>query len=58
MEKSLYAAPQGIMQGFNDAQKAWGDKLPDISQQTITKATNLINQKMTDLGYSVLDTNA
>ncbi len=57
-EGMLRAGRSGIMQGFNDAQKAWGDKLPDISQQTITKATDLINQKMTDLGYSVLDTNA
>ena len=57
-ESMLRAGRAGIMQGFNDAQKAWGGKLPDISKQTIAKATDLINQKMSDLGYSVLDTNA
>ena len=57
-ESMLRAGRAGIMQGFNDAEKEWGSKLPDISQQTIAKATDLINQKMTDLGYSILDTNA
>ena len=57
-ESLLRAGRSGIMQGFEDAQKAWGSKLPDISQKTIEKATDLINQKMSDLGYSVLDTNA
>jgi len=57
-EGMLRAGRTGIMQGFKEAEKVWGGKLPDISQQTITKATDLINQKMTDLGYSILDTNA
>lgn len=57
-ESLLNAGRAGIMQGFADAQKAWGTKLPDISQQTITKATDIINQKMSDLGYSILNTNA
>ncbi len=57
-ESMLRAGRSGIMQGFKEAEKIWGSKLPDISQQTITKATDLINQKMTGLGYSILDTNA
>ena len=57
-EGMLRAGRSGIMQGFKEAEKIWGSKLPDISQQTITKATDLINQKMADLGYSILDTNA
>ena len=57
-ESLLRAGRSGIMQGFNDAQTTWGGKLPDISQKTIEKATDLINKKMSDLGYSVLDTSA
>ncbi len=57
-ESLLRAGRSGIMQGFEEAQKLWGGKLPDISQKTIEKATDLINQKMSDLGYAILDTNA
>jgi hypothetical protein len=57
-ENLLRAGRSGILQGFDDAQKLWGGKLPDIAQQTIDKATQLIDNKMADLGYSVLNTTA
>lgn len=57
-ENLLRAGRSGILEGFNQVQKIWGGKLPDIAQQTIDKASQLIDQKMSDLGYSVLNTTA
>jgi hypothetical protein len=44
-----------IMQGFKDAEKAWGGKLPDISYQTINQAVSLIDQKLNSLNQPVVD---
>ena len=57
-EKLLRAGRAGILQGFKEAQQIWGEKLPDISYQTIDKALQSIDDRMRDLGFSVLDTNA
>lgn len=57
-EKLLRAGREGMLQGFKDAEKMWGDKLPDISQKTMQKATELVDKAMSDLGFSVLDTEA
>lgn len=57
-ENLLRAGRTGIQQGFDEAQKIWGGKLPDIANQTIDKATQLIDQRMAELGYSVLNTTA
>ncbi len=57
-EKLMREGREGIMQGFKDAEATWGGKLPDISYATIEKAAKMIDDKMAELGYSVLDTSA
>ncbi|MCX6074716.1 MAG: hydrogenase-4 component G [Campylobacterales bacterium] len=53
---TLKAGREGIVKGFNDAEKMWGGKLPDISYQTLDKALAKIDEKITSLGGSILDT--
>jgi hypothetical protein len=55
---TLKAGRAGIVQGFNEAEKMWGNKLPDISYQTLNKALASIDEKITSLGGSVLNTTA
>lgn len=54
-ESMMRAGREGILQGFDEAQSLWGGKLPDISHKTIEKATQMIDQAMHDLGYSIMD---
>lgn len=56
--EKLKAGREGIIQGFNEAEKLWGDKLPDISYETLDKALAKIDEKITSLGGNVLDTSA
>ena len=37
---------EGIIQGFNEAQKMWGGELPEISHQTQAKTLELIDKKI------------
>jgi len=57
-EELLRAWREGMLQGFSEAEEIWGGKLPDISQETIKKATELVDKTMSDLGFSVIDTQA
>lgn len=57
-ENMLRAGREGMLQGFKEAEKLWGEKLPDISQQTMQKATELVDKAMSDLGFGVLNTTA
>ncbi|MFA6197214.1 MAG: hypothetical protein WC656_11300 [Sulfurimonas sp.] len=57
-EERMRAGREGMIQGFKDAEKAWGDKLPDISQQTMKKAIEMVDKAMSDLGFSILDKEA
>lgn len=54
-EKLLRAGREGMLRGFKEAEEMWGGKLPDISQETMKKATELVDKAMYDLGFSVLD---
>ena len=54
----LRAGREGILRGFNEAEKIWGDKLPDISYETLEKALAKIDEKIISLGGNVLDTTA
>ncbi len=54
----LKAGREGIIQGFNDAEKIWGEKLPDISYETLNKALAKIDEKITALGGNILDATA
>ena len=55
-EDLLRAGREGVLRGFEEAQQVWGDeKLPDISQQTMQKALEIIDKTMSDLGFSILN---
>jgi len=54
-EELLRQGRKGIIQGFQEAEKMWGGKLPDISYETIDKAVAMIDKALTDGGFSVLD---
>jgi hypothetical protein len=57
--KKLQAGREGIIKGFNEAEKIWGSKLPDISYQTLAKALELIDTRIQKLGGgSVVDVQA
>jgi hypothetical protein len=51
----LKAGREGIIRGFNEAEKIWGGKLPDISYQTLEKALEKIDRRIEDLGANVID---
>jgi hypothetical protein len=54
-ESLLRAGREGMLQGFKQAEDIWGGKLPEISQQTMAKATEIVDKAMSDLGFSILD---
>ncbi len=54
----LKAGREGIIQGFKEAEAIWGEKLPDISYETLNKALETIDQKIESLGGKILDTTA
>lgn len=55
----LQAGREGVLQGFAEAEKAWGGKLPEISYQTLEKTLELIDARINELGGgSVLDVTA
>ncbi|HIP20993.1 MAG TPA: hypothetical protein EYG70_07710 [Sulfurimonas sp.] len=57
-ESMLRSGREGMLQGFKDAEAMWGGKLPDISQETMKKAVELVDKKMYDLGFSILNQEA
>ncbi len=56
-EELLRAGLEGIQRGFEEAEKIWGEKLPDISYKTIDAAKEMIQKEMATLGYSIIDQN-
>lgn len=57
-EKLLRAGREGMLRGFKEAEEMWGGKLPDISQETMIKATEMVDKAMYNLGFSVIDKEA
>lgn len=51
----LKAGREGIIRGFQEAEKLWGEKLPDIAYDTISLATEAIDKQIELLGGTVLD---
>jgi hypothetical protein len=45
-----------MLLGFKQAEDMWGDKLPDISQKTMQAAIEMVDKAMSDLGFSILNT--
>ncbi|MFA7383739.1 MAG: hypothetical protein WC001_09830 [Desulfurivibrionaceae bacterium] len=54
----LQAGREGVLRGFQEAEQAWGGKLPEISYQTLTKALELIDARVNELGGSLIDVRA
>lgn len=54
----MKAGREGIIRGYNQAEKAWGGNLPDISKETLEKALEKVDKKLASLGVNVLDQNA
>lgn len=57
-ESKLRAGREGMLQGFKDAEAMWGGKLPDISQETMKKALEMVDKEMNKLGFSILNQEA
>ena len=47
-----------MLRGFNEARKIWGGELPEISEKTITRATEAIERKIAETGGNVLNVSA
>lgn len=54
----LKAGREGILRGFDEAQKIWGGNLPDISHTTIQKSLQAIDKKLNELGETKIDITA
>jgi len=52
----LQAGRSGMLQGFSEAEKLWGGKLPEISYTTMQKALEKVDARIKELGGNVLDT--
>jgi DNA polymerase III alpha subunit (gram-positive type) len=57
-EKLLRAGREGAIEGFKQAEKMWGGKLPEIAYETIEKTLGKIDNALMENGFSVLDTKA
>ncbi|TKX31325.1 hypothetical protein [Campylobacter estrildidarum] len=49
---------EGIKKGFEQAEKMWGDKLPQISQDTMEAAIKKVTDRIDELGGKTLDLQA
>ena len=57
-EELLREGRKGILQGFDEAEKLWGGKLPDIAYETMSKAVEMIDKALIEGGFSVIDEQA
>ena len=55
-EDRLRAGREGMLEGFKMAEEMWGGELPEISQITMQKATEMVDTAMHNLGFSILNT--
>ncbi|WP_373070325.1 hypothetical protein [Sulfurimonas sp.] len=54
-ENLMRAGREGMLEGFKQAEEMWGGELPEISQETMKAAIELVDKAMTDLGFSIID---
>lgn len=45
----------GVLKGFAEAEEIWGEQLPDLSYQTLTRALETIDAAIREEGGSLLD---
>jgi hypothetical protein len=57
-EDRMRAGREGMLQGFKEAEEMWGGKLPEISQQTMQAAIEMVDKAMYEAGYSILNQEA
>ena len=57
-EDKLRAGREGMLKGFQMAEDMWGGELPEISQTTMAKATEMVDMAMNSLGFSILNEEA
>jgi hypothetical protein len=56
--EKLQAARDAVLKGFKDAETLFGGKLPDISYKTLDKLLEMIDEKISALGASVVNLKA
>ncbi|TQR59034.1 hypothetical protein [Campylobacter troglodytis] len=49
---------EGMKRGFEQAEKIWGSKLPQLSQDTINKAIEKVSNRIKELGANAVNINA
>lgn len=54
-EDRLRAGREGMIAGFKEAEAMWGGELPEISQETMAKAIEMVDKAMYDLGFSIIN---
>ncbi len=54
--EKLREGRKGILRGFEEAEKAWGGELPTISHETLSEAIGMVDERIGELGGSILDT--
>ncbi|MCK4737233.1 MAG: hypothetical protein KAT10_01630 [Sulfurimonas sp.] len=54
-ESMMRAGREGMIQGFKEAEAMWGGELPEISQETMAKAIEMVDKAMYDLGFSIIN---
>ena len=54
-EELMREGRKGVIQGYEDAKRAWGGELPEISQKTQERTLELIDRAMMEKGYSILN---
>lgn len=57
-EAKMRLGREGMLSGFKMAQELWGSKLPEISQVTMQNSVEMVDKAMSDLGFSLMDTQA
>ncbi|MCK5322721.1 MAG: hydrogenase-4 component G [Desulfobulbaceae bacterium] len=53
--EKLKKGREGIVRGFQEAEKLWGGQLPDISYKTLDKALSMIDDRIRELGGTPVD---
>jgi hypothetical protein len=48
----LKAGREGVLRGFSEAGKAWGNDLPEMSYKTIEKSIKALDERIAELGGS------
>lgn len=56
--EKLKAGKEGVIDGFNQAQKLWGGNLPEISQKTQEMLLKMIDERINELGGNVMSMEA